>query len=77
MSTKSKKLHTIGIICKKALNVSKNKAREISRGPCVMILLSNYTGYALLAVSATAASTFVCCASLYLKNSSATFGNRA
>lgn len=36
-----------------------------------------YTGYAPFSVSASFGSTFVCCASLYLKKSVATCGNRA
>lgn len=38
---------------------------------------ANYTGYAPFFVSASVTSTFFSCASLYLKKSVATCGNRA
>src|SRR5699024_2236763 len=49
-------------------------AAKTSRQPHFIL---SYTGYALFFSSATDGSTLVCCASLYLKNSTATWGNRA
>ncbi len=62
---------------KSPLLVYDRQQEEFSISLYERLSMSAYTGYAPFLVSAIEASTCVCCASLYLKNSVATCGNSA